>query len=100
MFKERLADGLPAEARTDTALVDALARPNDADLDEFRRGIDPLASSGRLGALLAQFPASFKGDTASRDYSRRCCARLPAIRWPSSCAIEAGATASPTRSRC
>ena len=68
MFKERMAGGLPAEARADAALVDALARPNDADLDEFRRGIDPLASSGRLGALLAQFPPSFKSDPASCDY--------------------------------
>jgi uncharacterized protein YecE (DUF72 family) len=49
-------------------VLDALARPNDADIDEFRRGIDPLASSGRLGALLAQFPASFKDDEPSREY--------------------------------
>jgi uncharacterized protein YecE (DUF72 family) len=68
MFKERLAGSLPEDARRDAALVDALARPNEADLDEFRRGIDPLASDGRLGALLAQFPASFKDDAASRDY--------------------------------
>jgi len=67
-FTERLAGGLPAEARSDAALVAALARPNDADLDAFRRGIEPLASGGRLGALLAQFPPSFKGDAASRDY--------------------------------
>ena len=68
MFKERLAGGLPADAASDPALLDALARPNDADVDAFRRGIDPLASSGRLGALLAQFPASFKDSPASRDY--------------------------------
>jgi len=68
MFKERVAGALPGEARHDAALVDALARPNDEDLDAFRRGIDPLASTGRLGALLAQFPASFKDDEASRDY--------------------------------
>jgi uncharacterized protein YecE (DUF72 family) len=68
MFKERIASGLPGDARHDAALVDALARPNDADLEAFRRGIDPLASSGRLGALLAQFPASFKDVEASRDY--------------------------------
>ena len=49
-------------------LVEMLVRPNDADLDEFRRGIDPLASRGKLGALLAQFPASFKDSPASRDY--------------------------------
>jgi uncharacterized protein YecE (DUF72 family) len=83
MFRERLAGSLPEPAprrgsrgsRTvragegwDQALLDALAKPNDADLDAFRRGIDPLASSGRLGALLAQFPASFKDAPASRDY--------------------------------
>jgi len=68
MFRERVADSLPEDARGDAAAVDALARPNDADLDEFRRGIEPLASSGRLGALLAQFPASFKNDARSRAY--------------------------------
>ena len=68
MFKERLASALPADARRESALVDALARPNEADLDEFRRGIDPLASGGRLGALLAQFPASFKDGGESRGY--------------------------------
>jgi len=68
MFKDRLAGGLPDEASREPALVDALAQPTSADIDAFRRGIDPLASSGRLGALLAQFPASFKDDPASRDY--------------------------------
>ena len=68
MFKERLASRVPVDAHQESALLDALARPNDADLDEFRRGIDPLASSGRLGALLAQFPASFKDAPSSRDY--------------------------------
>jgi uncharacterized protein YecE (DUF72 family) len=68
MFKERLAGSLPGDAGQQPAILEALARPNDADIDAFRRGIDPLASSGRLGALLAQFPASFKDDSASRDY--------------------------------
>jgi uncharacterized protein YecE (DUF72 family) len=68
MFKARVARGLPADARDDVSAIDSLARPTAADLDEFRRGIDPLASSGRLGALLAQFPASFKDATVSRDY--------------------------------
>jgi len=66
MFKDRLAGGVGAPP--EPALLEALARPNVADLDEFRRGIDPLASSGRLGALLAQFPASFKDGLSSRDY--------------------------------
>jgi len=38
------------------------------DVDEFRAAIDPLAKAGKLGALLAQFPASFKNEPASRGY--------------------------------
>ena len=38
------------------------------DVDEFRAAIDPLASAGKLGALLAQFPASFKNDENNRGY--------------------------------
>jgi len=67
MFKTRMAASLPEDARAESAALDALTRPNDADLDEFRRGIEPLASAGKLGALLAQFPASFKDTPASRD---------------------------------
>jgi len=38
------------------------------DVDAFRAAIDPLARDGKLGALLAQFPASFKNDPSSRAY--------------------------------
>lgn len=38
------------------------------DVDEFRAAIDPLASADKLGALLAQFPASFKNEPDSRGY--------------------------------
>ena len=38
------------------------------DVDEFRAALDPLASAGKLGALLAQFPASFKNEPGTRDY--------------------------------
>jgi len=38
------------------------------DVDEFRRAIDPLASAGKLGALLAQFPASFTNEPDARGY--------------------------------
>jgi len=68
MFEQRVSSSLPEDARGDTELVRALAQPNQSDLEEFRRGIDPLASRGKLGALLAQFPASFKDMPASRDY--------------------------------
>jgi uncharacterized protein YecE (DUF72 family) len=38
------------------------------DVNEFRAAIDPLASAGKLGALLAQFPASFKDEPDTRGY--------------------------------
>jgi uncharacterized protein YecE (DUF72 family) len=41
-----------------------------ADVDAFKVGIDPLAQAGKLGALLAQFPASFKDTPEARDYLR------------------------------
>ena len=39
-----------------------------ADLDQFRAGIDPLACTGRLAALLIQFPSSFHADADTREY--------------------------------
>ena len=38
------------------------------DVDEFRSAIEPLARAGKLGALLAQFPASFKNEPNTRGY--------------------------------
>ena len=38
------------------------------DVDEFRAAIEPLLNAGKLGALLAQFPASFKNDPESSGY--------------------------------
>jgi uncharacterized protein YecE (DUF72 family) len=37
-----------------------------ADIDIFKKSIEPLLSSGKLGALLAQFPPSFRNDALSR----------------------------------
>jgi uncharacterized protein YecE (DUF72 family) len=63
MFADMVKRSLKGAA-PDAETLRALAAPNRADIEEFRRGIDPLANSGRLGALLAQFPASFKhGET-------------------------------------
>ena len=64
MFEGRLRKSLPGDGEA----IAELARPNAADLDEFRRGIDPLASSGKLGAILAQFPPSFKNGEAEQGY--------------------------------
>lgn len=38
------------------------------DIDEFRAMLDPLAAAGKLGVLLAQFPASFHDEPAAREY--------------------------------
>jgi uncharacterized protein YecE (DUF72 family) len=38
-----------------------------ADVDVFLRSIDPLVRSGKLGALLAQFPPSFKNDEQGQE---------------------------------
>jgi uncharacterized protein YecE (DUF72 family) len=38
------------------------------DIDQFKGGIEPLAVSGRLGALLAQFPSSFQESPEAREY--------------------------------
>lgn len=38
------------------------------DVDEFRAAVDPIAAAGKLGALLAQFPASFRNDANNRGY--------------------------------
>ena len=50
------------------ALLDLLAQVTQSDIDEFRAGVDPLASAGKLGALLAQFPPSFKDSPQTREY--------------------------------
>ena len=41
---------------------------NQEDIDTFRAGIDPLAAAGRLGPLLAQFPASFHQSPEALEY--------------------------------
>jgi uncharacterized protein YecE (DUF72 family) len=38
------------------------------DVDDFRRAIDPIVDAGKLGALLAQFPPSFKNEPNTRTY--------------------------------
>jgi uncharacterized protein YecE (DUF72 family) len=68
MYEERVAKSLPEGARAEIAALHELTRPTAADLDEFRQGIDPIASAGKLGALLAQFPPSFKDSPPAREY--------------------------------
>ncbi len=63
--KEALSKKLGADDLPDSA-IDALVQANQSDFDAFKRGIDPLAQAGKLGPLLAQFPASFRNEAASR----------------------------------
>src|SRR5512138_3689752 len=39
-----------------------------ADFEQFTSGIEPLVETGKLGALLAQFPPSFKRDEENATY--------------------------------
>ena len=67
MYEEVLRRSLHTPEGSNQA-VRELLRPGASDLDEFRRGIEPLATSEKLGPVLAQFPPSFKGGQAERDY--------------------------------
>jgi uncharacterized protein YecE (DUF72 family) len=44
------------------------SRLSQADVDAFRWAVNPLADAGKLGPLLAQFPASFKNEPESAGY--------------------------------
>jgi len=46
----------------------ATIRPSDEDEKLAREGLDALAAAGKLGALLIQFPVSFKNTSLNRDY--------------------------------
>ncbi|HXZ33692.1 MAG TPA: DUF72 domain-containing protein [Terriglobales bacterium] len=46
----------------------ATIKPNDEDEKLAREGLDALAATGKLGALLIQFPASFKNTSLNREY--------------------------------
>jgi uncharacterized protein YecE (DUF72 family) len=46
-------------------------RPTDEDEIQTREGLDALAHEGKLGALLIQFPVSFKNTSLNREYLER-----------------------------
>jgi uncharacterized protein YecE (DUF72 family) len=46
----------------------ATIKPNDEDERLAREGLDALAATGKLGALLIQFPVSFKNTSLNREY--------------------------------
>ena len=49
----------------------ATIRPTDEDEIKTREGLDALANEGKLGALLIQFPVSFKNTPLNREYLER-----------------------------
>ncbi|HEV2401523.1 MAG TPA: DUF72 domain-containing protein [Candidatus Sulfotelmatobacter sp.] len=49
----------------------ATIRPTDEDETQTREGLDVLANDGKLGALLIQFPVSFKNTSLNREYLER-----------------------------
>jgi uncharacterized protein YecE (DUF72 family) len=49
----------------------ASIRPTDEDEVRTREGLDAIANEGRLGALLIQFPVSFKNTSLNREYLER-----------------------------
>jgi uncharacterized protein YecE (DUF72 family) len=49
----------------------ASIRPTDEDEVRTREGLDAIAKEGRLGALLIQFPLSFKNTSLNREYLDR-----------------------------
>ena len=46
----------------------ATIKPNDEDERLAREGLDALATTGKFGALLIQFPVSFKNTSLNREY--------------------------------
>jgi uncharacterized protein YecE (DUF72 family) len=52
------------------------------DFRVFSEGMEPIASAGKLGMLLAQFPTSFRPDAATVDYLADLIERLRAAGFP------------------
>ena len=65
MFREAALKSAPG---SEGRLLDLLAQVTQSDIDDFRSGIEPIARADKLGALLAQFPASFKASETAREY--------------------------------
>jgi uncharacterized protein YecE (DUF72 family) len=58
----------PAPPADRPASGSVLPQTTPADLDAVRAGLDPIASAGKLGALLIQFPPGFHDGPQARQY--------------------------------
>jgi uncharacterized protein YecE (DUF72 family) len=65
MYKKAALADLPEQSAD---VLTGLAKVTAADVGVFKDALEPLASAGRLGALLAQFPPSFHDTPANREY--------------------------------
>lgn len=61
-FSLKLYRGMTHADTTDVPSLDSEV------IDEYRRGIEPLAAARKIGAVLAQFPPSFKQTAESQGY--------------------------------
>jgi uncharacterized protein YecE (DUF72 family) len=70
LFQKFTHPGMYRKAIAPHADADEGAIPSvtTVDVDAFKRAIDPLAAAGKLGALLAQFPTSFRHGDDAREY--------------------------------
>jgi len=59
--------GLSSAARGEGQAA-ALPPASREDVEEFQASLDPLAQAGKLGPVLAQFPAGFRSTTETREY--------------------------------
>src|SRR5918911_2956351 len=69
MFERATGQAAPVEIRPE-------------DFDVFAQGLAPLAQSGKLGVVLAQFPTSFKPDAETLDYLEDLIRRLRGAGFP------------------
>ena len=72
LFTAKLFRGLTHPERDDPVLLQEQAA-------RYREGVGPLATAGRLGAVLAQFPHRFHDDPASRAHMEQVARRLEGL---------------------
>jgi uncharacterized protein YecE (DUF72 family) len=65
MFREAAAEAAPG---ADARWLDEAGAVRQADVDEFKSGLEPLAAAGKLGPVLVQFPPSFTATPDAVDY--------------------------------
>jgi uncharacterized protein YecE (DUF72 family) len=80
-------------AKTSREITHGDRAADDGDIAAFRTALEPLFERGRLGAVLVQFPWSFRPSAEKFDYIRRVTDRLAPI--PAAVEVRHGEWASP-----